>query len=126
MSVEVSREMEAHGKTVEELTESDQWVNDATRKDICAVAEKHGYEVFALKMWGWTKIRGRELTTVPPVYNFSVDYLFKNSDEAEVDEITAEYDAYAKGRVWSRKMRKLAWKTINRLNMLALMNCIWT
>jgi len=109
-----------------DLTEFDQWVNDATRKDIETTARQNNFEVFGLHMWKpWTKIRGKDLTTVPPVYNFSVGLIFKNSDEPKVDEIIKNYEQKVAGKEWDKEMSNLATKTVNSLHKLAIETCLW-
>ena len=71
-----------------DLIEEDQWVNDATRKDIKNVVIKHNFKVFGLKFWTWNKKRGRELLDVR---NFEVDLIFKDENEPKVDGIIQEY-----------------------------------
>jgi len=110
--------MKAHGITNPwNLTEFDQWVNDATRTDIETTAEQHNYEVFGLKLWGeWKKIRGRDLVGAR---NFSVDLIFKNEDETKVDEFISKY---MKRKKWTMKGAK---EIVDQLSELALMLCTW-
>jgi len=109
--------MKAHGITNPwDLTEFDQWINDATRKDINTIAEQHNYEVFGLELWGrWNKIRGKALLDAR---NFSVDLIFKNQDEAKVDELIRKYEK----RGWSMETAKIL---VDELYELALMSCTW-
>jgi len=123
--------MKAHGITNPwDLTEFDQWVNDATRADIATTAEQHNYEVFGLELWGeWKKIRGRDLVGA---LNFSVDLIFKNTDEAKVDKLIAEYDEQTRKK-WSTKKYAAAVacisdatkKLVDQLFELALTSCTW-
>lgn len=111
--------MKAHGITNPwDLTEFDQWVNDATRKDIETTAEQHNYEVFGLEMWQWKKIRGRDLVGA---LNFSISLIFKNEDEPKVDQIINKYKEESE-KNWSMK---LDMKTVDDLHALALMSCTW-
>jgi len=112
--------MKAHGITNPwGLTEFDQWVNDATRKDIETVAEQHNYQVFGLKLWReWEKTRGKALVGC---LNFSVDLIFENEDEAKVDELINSYQKHVEGE-WSTKVDK---KIVDDLFALALMSCTW-
>jgi hypothetical protein len=108
--------MKAHGITNPwDLTEFDQWVNDAIRTDINTVAEQHNYEVFGLEMWKWKKIRGRDLIHT---LNFSVDLIFKNQDEPKVDSLIQRH----KRRKWSMKADK---RLIDKLFAIALISCTW-
>ncbi len=124
---ELAKQMKDHGITDPwNLTEFDQWVNDATRKDIETTVKENNFEVFGLHIWKpWTKIRGKDLTTVPPTYNFSVDIIFKNSDEPKVDEIIKNYEDAAAGKEWNKELQKLTWKTVNALHKLAIESCLW-
>jgi hypothetical protein len=117
---ELAKEMIAHGiRDPWGLTEFDQWVNDATRKDITTIAGQHNYEVFGLHMWGnWEKIRGKDLVGT---LNFSVDSIFKNEDEPKVDQIISEYKKAAE-KAWSMQVDR---KAVDGLFKLALMSCTW-
>jgi len=112
--------MKAHGITDPwDLTEFDQWVNDATRTDIVATAEKYNYEVFGLELWGeWKKIRGRDLVGA---LNFSVDLIFKNEDEVKLDKLINDYKQQTE-KEWSMEADK---KLVDQLFELALMSCTW-
>lgn len=112
--------MQAHGITNPwQLTEFDQWVNDATRKDIETIAAQHDWKVFGLKMWReWTKIRGKDLEEA---LNFSVDYIIKNEDEAKVDALIQEYKKAAEKR-WSTKLDHEA---VGKISKLAIITCWW-
>jgi len=112
--------MQAHGiKNPFDLTEFDQWVNDATRKDIETIAAQHGWNVFGLKMWReWTKIRGKDLQGA---LNFSVDYIFKNEDEKKVDQIIVNYKWKVK-KNWSQKLDS---ETVDKISKLAIHVCCW-
>lgn len=116
---ELARQMEARGiSNPWSLTEFDQWVNEATRKDIETLAERHGFKVFGLKMWTWEKIHGKDLVGA---LNFSVDLIFKNEDEAEVDRLIRGYMEQTK-RNWNMKADK---KLVDKLFTLALHSCTW-
>jgi hypothetical protein len=99
-----------------DLTELDQWVNDATRADIENLL-KENPNIFGLKVWEWVKIREKALIGS---LNFSVDMIFKNEDEAKVDALTHHYDITKNG--WSSR---LATEVIEKLSELSLMHCIW-
>jgi len=116
--------MKAHGITdPENLTEFDQWVNDATRVDIENIVKGHNAEVFGIHTWKpWKKTKGKNLIGT---CNFSVDYIFKNTDEQAVDKIIAKYEEKAKGKEWNKELSKLSWKTVTALNNLALDSCLW-
>lgn len=128
---ELAEQMKAHGITNPwDLTEFDQWVNDATRKDIETTAEKYNYEVFGLELWGkWKKIRGRDLVGA---LNFSVDLIFKNEDEEKVDKLIAKYDEQTRKK-WSTEKYATAIahisnatkKLVDQLFELALTSCTW-
>jgi len=114
--------MVAHGITNPwDLTEFDQWVNDATRKDIESTAEKRNYEVFGLELWReWRKIRGRDLVDA---LNFSVDLIFKNEDEAKVDKLISEYEETQSMETSKRLVTSK--KLVDQLFQLAIMACTW-
>jgi len=117
---ELVKQMKAHGITNPwDLTEFDQWVNDATRKDIETVAKQHNYQVFGLKLWReWEKTRGKALVGC---LNFSVDLIFKNEDEPKIDELINSYQKQVEAE-WSTKVDK---KIVDDLFSLALMSCTW-
>lgn len=117
---ELAKQMKAHGITNPwDLTEFDQWVNDATRKDINTMAEQHNYEVFGLHMWrDWEKIRGKALVDA---LNFSVDLIFKNEDEPKVDQLINEYKKAADEN-WAMAVDK---KAVADFFKLAIMSCTW-
>ena len=121
---ELAKEMQAHGiKDPDDLTEFDQeWVNPATRADIENIVKEHNAEVFGLSVWTWKKTRGADLKGACA---FSVDYVFKNTDEAAVDKIIAEYEEKSKGKGWDKEMQKLAWEIVTTLSKLALDTCLW-
>jgi hypothetical protein len=112
--------MQAHGISDPfDLTEFDQWVNDATRKDVGTIAAQHGWKVFGLKMWReWEKIRGKDLQGA---LNFSIDYVFKNEDEAKIDALIQKYEKAAE-ESWSAKLDS---KTVDKISKLAILCCWW-
>lgn len=96
-------------------------MNPATVKDIETVAAKNNWEVFGVKAWEWDKVRGKDL---PEVRTFGVDYIIHNNKEAEADKLIAEYKAEQK-KIGDKFDSKIAWKVINGLADLALMQCTW-
>ena len=112
MVSELARSMSERGVSPFDLTEFDQWVNDATRTDIENVGRKHDFKVFGLKFWSWTKKRGRELLDVK---NFEVDLIFRDEDETKVDEIIRKYE---RGEIDAKK-------AVDELFDLAVMDCMW-
>ena len=113
MVSELTKRMIEHGVVSPfDLTEEDQWVNDATRKDIKNVVIKHNFKVFGLKFWTWNKKRGRELLDVR---NFEVDLIFKDENEPKVDGIIQEY----------KRQEIDEMKVIDELFDLAIMICTW-
>jgi hypothetical protein len=114
----LAKEMEArHITDPWELTEYDQWVNDAPRKDIEDIV-KQNPNVFGMKIWNWTKIRGQALVGA---FNFSVDYIFKDTDEPKVDKIIKQYNKDSHGQ-WNREATL---KAIDALGHLSLLRCTW-
>jgi len=113
MVSELAKRMIEHGVVSPfDLTEFDQWVNDATRKDIENVARKHDFKVFGLKFWSWKKKRGRELIGAR---NFEVDLIFRDEDEPKVDALIKKYK--------KREINEM--KVVNELFDLAVMDCLW-
>ena len=80
-----------------DLTETDQWVNDATREDIRAVYETEGGRVFGFDLWTGVKIRGDKLLNCP---NFGCAVIIRDENEAKVNE---SYATYKKGELTSNK-----------------------
>jgi hypothetical protein len=79
--------------------------------------------VFGLAFWGkWTKKRGRDVIDAG---NFSVDLIFKNQDEAKVDEVIQRYEKKAAGHEWDRFLSRLSWKTVEKLHSIAILTCTW-
>jgi len=95
-----------------DLTETDQWVNDATRVDIKAVYEKESGHVFGFDLWTGVKIRGDELLNCP---NFGCAVIVREENEAKVDE---SYAAYKKGELTADKY-------IDTVFDLAAMSATW-
>jgi len=87
MKVRIIEEMRKRGVTPIDLTEFDQWVNDAIREDInCLVKEEK--EVFGLKVWTYEIIPAEKLINCS---NFAVDCIFRNEDKDKILKIIAEY-----------------------------------
>ena len=97
-----------------DLTEFDQWANDATRKDINILISQNP-NVFGLKMWEWSKIAGLDLKDS---LNFSVDLILKNEDEQRVNQLISEY----KNSSWKMEKDK---KLVDALFDLAVYSCTW-
>jgi len=96
-----------------ELTEADQWVNDATREDIKAIVERGGGCVFGLKMWKWEIVPAE--TLLKGVRNFGVDLIFRERDREKVMEIIEE---------WKKGLMD-AKAVVDKLFDLAIMSCTW-
>jgi len=110
---ELAKEMLERGVTNPlDLTEFDQWVNDATRRDIENIARKYNFRVFGLKFWSWRKKRDRELLDTK---NFEVDLVFRDEDEPKVDALIEKYER--------REIDEM--KVIEELFDLAVMDCMW-
>jgi hypothetical protein len=97
------------------LTEFDQWVNDATRKDIENTVEKEGGEVFGLKVWTWEIIPAEQLKDI---CNFGVDLIFRNHDKEKVFRVI---DEEAKKPFSMAATKKL----VDELFKLAVLSCTW-
>ncbi|MCW4008516.1 MAG: hypothetical protein NWF09_07520 [Candidatus Bathyarchaeota archaeon] len=72
-----------------ELTEFDQWVNDATRACINKILDKYKNEVFGIEFWSWHILCGEQLRDAN---NFSVDVIFKNCDFDKVKNAIINYE----------------------------------
>jgi len=110
----LAEEMEKRGISDPfDLTEFDQWVNDATREDIKAAVKKENGRVFGLKMWTWEIVPAESL--LKGVCNFGVDLVFRESDREKVMKIIEE----------GEKNLMEARTIIDRLFDLAVMSCLW-
>ena len=119
---EVSKEMAKRGiRSPFDLTEMDQWVNDASRRDIRRMYIEQDGLVFGLETWTRKKVRGVQLLNLK---NFEVDALFKLEDEEKVDELHRNYDS---GQMNQRtpQDRSAASKLVNSLHKLALDVATW-
>lgn len=97
------------------LTEFDQWVNDATRKDIENTVAKEDEQVFGLKIWTWEMMPSEQLKGV---CNFSVDLIFRNKDK---DKVLRIIDEEAK-KPFSMTATKAL---VEKLFELAILSCTW-
>ena len=115
--VELWKQMKAHGKTDPwELTEFDQWVNDATRKDIENLLGENS-NVFGLKFWSWVRIPPEKLKGI---CNFGVDLIFREEDKEQVEELINDYQQNKHG--WNVKKAKAL---TEKLFDLAILDCTW-
>lgn len=106
----LDREMQERGiNSPWDLREDDQWVNDATRQDIEALAKQ--VPLFGLKHWEWKKLRGDQLKDVK---NFEIDLLFRVEDEPKVDELIRRYTADPS-----------CITIVDRLSEFAIYFCLW-
>jgi len=113
---ELAREMKERGITSPwDLTEFDQWVNDATRKDIENMVEKEGGEVFGLKVWTWEMLPAEKLNGI---CNFGIDLVFRNRDRAKVLKIIDEESKKPFSMATTKKL-------VEELFKLAILNCTW-
>ena len=72
------------------LTEFDQWVNDATRKDINFLLDQYDGELFGLKIWEMEILEGEELRDCR---NFSVSYIFLKKHRHAIETLINDYKA---------------------------------
>lgn len=115
---ELAKQMKAHGITNPwHLTEFDQWVNDATRKDIENLLAENS-NVFGLKFWSWDQI---PLEKLHGIYNFGVDLIFKEEDKDKVQQLIEDYKRKTKVK-WSIVTAK---KIVDQLFELAILDCCW-
>jgi len=108
----IDKALARHNVSPFDLTEFDQWVNDATRKDVKEIAAS--CRVFGLKIWDYEIIEGEALRS-GPVYNFSVDLLFFE-DKRKL--VKALMDRYKRGEMDDMKF-------IHQLFDEALYVCMW-
>jgi hypothetical protein len=109
----LAEEMEKRGISDPfDLTETDQWVNDATREDIKAAVKRENGRVFGLKMWTWEIVPAESL--LKGVCNFGVDLVFRESAREKVMKIIEEEKNLMRARI-----------LVDRLFALAIMSCLW-
>jgi len=107
---EIDRKMAEHGVSVLDLTEFDQWVNEATRKDINRIISES--DVFGLKFWTWDILERHELKNAG---NFDVDVILRKEDKEKVLELIGQY-----------KNRKITAKEIvDAIFDMAIYVCTW-
>jgi len=111
MESELIKQMILRGTSPFDLTEFDQWVNDATRKDIESLLKENN-NVFGLKMWTWEKIPAERLDGI---CNFGVNLIFKKEDEEKVDILIEEY----------KQGKKKEIDIVDDLFKLAVYDCLW-
>lgn len=113
------REMKRRGiKNPFELTEFDQWVNDATREDINILAEKH--LIFGLKLWDFVIIDRNDLKDI---CNFGVSFIFRSKDRSKILNIIKSYKNHKK-RFSGFNMMKTQ-QAVENLIKLAIYSCVW-
>ena len=117
--IELCRQMKAHGKTDPwELTEFDQWVNHATRKDVENILAEDS-NVFGVKFWSWVRIPPEKLKGI---CNFGVDLIFREEDKEQVEELINDYQRDKEQHGWSVKKDKAL---TEKLFDLAILDCTW-
>jgi hypothetical protein len=100
-----------------DLTELDQWVNDATRTDINNVLNRLHDEVFGLRTSDFGIVSASELKDA---LNFSVNYIFSLKEKDGVQSDISKYKS--KGKGWDpRALSSL----LDRLSAKALYSCLW-
>jgi len=108
---EITKEMIKRRANPFDLTEFDQWVNEATRKDIKRIVRERK-DVFGLKFWDWKILEGEELENAG---NFSVDVILDKKDKRKVLELIEKYE---KGEITDREI-------VDRIFDLAIYDCLW-
>jgi hypothetical protein len=122
---EFLKEMQRLGiKDVFEITEFDQSLNDATRREINKLLKRYNNKLFGLKLWDFKIINATELKNI---HNFGVNYIFKLEDEEKVKNIIEEYKKKEKeleeqGIPFSAKE---TWELLNKLEEIAIYSCFW-
>jgi hypothetical protein len=103
-------EMEKRGykpSEIWELTEFDEWVNDAARDDL----SKFGEGYFGLEFWTWKVYE----SPFRDVKNFQFSMVFRNKDRKKVFEIIEKYER-----------REIdARECVYQISNLAVYHCIW-
>jgi hypothetical protein len=94
-----------------DLSEFDQWVNDATRKDINEIANKR--EVFGLHVWDFTILERKEL--LGKIYNFGVDHIFDVKDR---ERVLSAIEQYKSGKIGAQEFLDLIFP-------IAVYSCMW-
>lgn len=125
MTWEIDTQMKRHGiDSPFELTEFDGWANDATRRDINRLIEKHGGRVFGLKLWDFEIRRGEELRDT---LNFTVDYIFRAEDEERVKQLIEEYGERQERlkKVGLAGTMEETRRFLDCLENLAVYDCLW-
>ena len=115
---EIDKQMLRHRVTNPfELTEFDQWVNDATRKDINSLVERG--EVFGLKFWSWKIVEGEQLKDAK---NFEIDLVFRKKDMDRVKQIIEDYESSKKENGATYDLQR---SVIDKLFDLAIYTAMW-
>jgi len=122
---EIVREMERLNiRSIFDITEFDQSLNDATRRDITKLLKKHRGKLIGLKLWSYEVKRGEELENVP---NFGVDYIFRAEDEEKVKRIVENFEK----RQGELRKIGLAYsmnevgELLDKLDAIAVYECLW-
>jgi len=116
---EFLKEMQRLGiKDIFEITEFDQSLNDATRREINKLLKRYDDKLFGLKLWDFKIINAEELRNI---HNFGVNYIFKLEDEDEVKNIIEEY----KKKVKDIYSAEADMELLNKLEEIAIYSCFW-
>jgi len=109
----VAKAMIEHGtNSIFDISEHDQWINDAQREDINELLDKRGEKkVFGLKLNPLEVIPGSKLRNI---CNFGVDYVFSNEDGEPIRVGLAMYEN-----------KENYGKLLDALEKLALESCMW-
>jgi len=99
-------------RSIYDISEFDNWINVAQRKDINELLDKRGEEnVFGLKLNPLGVIPGSKLRDI---CNFGVDYVFSNEEGVPIRVGLAMYEN-----------KENYVKMLDALDKLALETCIW-
>jgi len=109
----LAKAMQEHGtRSIYDISEFDQWINVAQRKDINELLDRRGEgNVFGLKLNPLEVIPGSKLRDV---CNFGVDYVFSNEGGVAIRVGLAMYEN-----------KENYVKMLDALEKLALDTCMW-
>ena len=110
--IEELQKRELPARYIFELSEADNWVNDATRKALNFIADTLGDRVFGLQFWKWRFFKSDELRNAP---NFSIDLIFLEEDRPQVEQLIQQYE--------NRQIDNH--QIVYKLFDLAIYNCTW-
>jgi hypothetical protein len=100
-----------------DLTEYDQWANDAERRTIDSLLRQYKGQIFGLHLWDMRTLSAEELKNVK---NFEVDYAFLNKDKPKVLQLIEEYRK--RGDEWDSHQTR---QFLDRLSKMSIHAFYW-